>query len=348
MNRLRGQDWQGVSLALETQPAECSPPLTAPCGQRWLVGPWFDLLFVANVGWPLIVLWQWGDEFEGRAGVLFWQVYFVTTPHRWITLGLVFLDRERFRQRRGAFLGIAAAAVVICGGVRLATGTLTCLLALDYVWNAWHFAAQHHGVLRIYARVARIPIAAGWDVEKWALRGFLLYVALRVAVATWTQPEVEAWLQLGDGGVLAVPVWLVATRLIRRRGGSVGELLYLVSVLSLYVSLLWAVHLREPRVVLMLATASALFHATEYLAVVGWAVRRRAVERGGAMGLLGWLAPRWGLALGLYLMVLGSVGWVMDRELLEVSLLINVVVAFLHYAYDGLIWRGAPTVVRST
>jgi hypothetical protein len=72
------------------------PAVTGAAPRGWLVGPWFDALFVANVAWPLVVLAQVGEGFGGRDGVSFWQVYWVTTPHRWITLLIVFLDRGRF------------------------------------------------------------------------------------------------------------------------------------------------------------------------------------------------------------------------------------------------------------
>ena len=39
------------------------------------------------------------------------------------------------------------------------------------------------------------------------------------------------------------------------------------------------------------------------------------------------------------MLVLGSFGWLLQKHLLEPWLLLNVIVAFLHYAYDGLIWR---------
>jgi hypothetical protein len=57
------------------------------------------------------------------------------------------------------------------------------------------------------------------------------------------------------------------------------------------------------------------------------------------MGVLGYLVPRWGLALTVFVVILGAGGWFMDQRYLEAWLTINVVVAFLHYAYDGLIWR---------
>ena len=53
----------------------------------WVVSPAFDLLFIANIGWPLLLL----PGMAGRSETVvdFWQIYFLTLPHRWITLILV-------------------------------------------------------------------------------------------------------------------------------------------------------------------------------------------------------------------------------------------------------------------
>src|SRR3954469_1832453 len=82
-----------------------------PSANPWLFAPWLDCLFVANLAWPLLLLLQIGDGFNGREGLQFWQIYFVTTPHRWITLALVFLDRDRLRERKSAFFALAAASI---------------------------------------------------------------------------------------------------------------------------------------------------------------------------------------------------------------------------------------------
>lgn len=334
------------SLTLE-RPAAANPSHAIATPRGWLVGPWFDALLVANVAWPLLLLAQVGHGFDGRAGVQFWQVYYVTTPHRWITLVLVFLDRERFQERKGLFLGLAACFAALCVGVRLTTGTLTCLLAIDYVWNAWHFAAQHHGIYHIYGRMTEPTRATGLTFEKWSMRLFLLYVVLRVAGGTWSNPPLEQWLRMIDWGVVVIPAWLIFHDIARGRRGSAGRLTYLLSVSLLYLSLLWAVHTRRPALVLSLATASALFHALEYLTIVSWSVQRRHIAAGDRMGLLGYLAPRWAIALGIFVLVLGAAGWLMDQHLLHVWLLINVIVAFMHYAYDGLIWRHRPSAART-
>jgi hypothetical protein len=321
----------------------------APRHPGWLISPGFDALLIANIAWPLFLVVQWGDGFGGQAGLSFWQIYFITTPHRWITLALVFLDRDRFAQRKWAFLAVAAVVATLCLGVGLSTGTLTCLLAIDYVWNAWHFAAQHHGIYRIYGRLgeAGSPAAAiGWfaasrwvTLEKWTLRLFLLYVILRVAVGTWFNPRVDELLQAADWAALLVPLALITSNLFAPHSRRGGRLLYLASVLGLYSALLWAVHQRMPPLVLALATASALFHAIEYLAIVGWSVQKRHNAVGSRMGLLGWLVPRWAIAMALFVLILGIGGWLVDQYWLQAWLTLNVIVAFLHYAYDGMIWR---------
>jgi hypothetical protein len=65
------------------------------------------------------------------------------------------------------------------------------------------------------------------------------------------------------------------------------------------------------------------------------------------MGLLAHLVPRWGIALAVFVVVLGAGGWLIDQRFVEAWLFLNVVAAFLHYAYDGLIWRRpAPAVAH--
>ena len=168
--------------------------------KAWLVGPWFDLLFLANLAWPVVVLLYFlrpADE-QGPDVLSFFQVYFLSTPHRWITLVLVFCDSDRFWKEPAKFggmgaglillgLALVAAAAFLPGlfGItpRAVTSSLVLLMMLDYVWNAWHFAAQHAGISRIYGRTARpeqsLPHA---EFEKTALRVLVLWVFFRFAV----------------------------------------------------------------------------------------------------------------------------------------------------------------------
>lgn len=341
-------------------------PQGAHASPVWLVSPWFDALFLANVAWPVLaalLIW-FGPEFH--EGTRFWQVYFVTAPHRWITLALVFLDRDRFQERPTTFVLLAVAVVALCFMVRISTGTLTCLLAIDYLWNAWHFASQHAGIVRIYARQSGKSQSGGQaGLEKLLIRGFILYVILRMSglewsligenlahfalvSADWSPARLEAWLQGVDWLVLGLPVVLICVVLANRARKDRGGLLYLVSFLSLYGALLAAVHVHRFDLVLLLSTVSALFHATEYLAIVTWSVQRRFPGRAAERNLLARMVPQWGLAVGSLALSLAVIGWVSDRQTLQGCLMLNIVAAFLHYAYDGLIWKRGRGATRRT
>jgi hypothetical protein len=311
--------------------------------RRWILGRGCDAVLIANVFWPVLLLLQSAPGFEGRSGIQFWQLYFITTPHRWATLLIVLLDRERFQQRKTAYAAVAVVVFITCVSVRITTGTLTCLLALDYLWNAWHFAAQHHGIYRIYSRLGSAVTSVSIRLEKWLFRSFLLYVILRTASSASAPLEIDAWLGPADWLSLAIPAWFVSRELKSFRQGVCGRSLYLLSLLSLYVSLLWAVRLQRPDLVLCLATASAWFHASEYLAIIGWHMQRRGDASGSKNFLLRWIAPRWGFMVLMYATVLGSGALMMDRDVPELWLMINVIVAFLHYSYDGMIWKVRPS-----
>jgi len=298
-----------------------------------------DCLFLANLTWPLILVWSLAGGLSGLDEVQFWQVYFVTTPHRWITLVIVFLDRNHFRQRPFTFAGIAFGIITFCLFVRVSTGTLTCLLAIDYVWNSWHFAAQHHGIFRIYGRLAEPSRTRGLRLEKVSMRAFLVYVILRVAGGTWANPSLDEYFQYLDAAAFLIPIGLIGRELVKFRVAAVGRLVYLISVMSLYAALLLCVRYQRPRETLMLATASALFHATEYLTTVSWAVKRRQPEAESRRALFFHVVANWGVSLAIFVAVLGSAGWLIQQQWMHFWLLCNVVVAFLHYSYDGLIWK---------
>lgn len=303
----------------------------------WIVSPAFDLLLVANLGWPLLLL----PGLSGRSetAVDFWQVYFVTLPHRWITLVLVALDPDRRDGRTPWLLAIAAALMVLVAGVWIGTAAFTCLAVVDYVWNAWHFAAQHAGVLRIYGRKVSGGSAG---LERYGTRFFVTYAVLRTA--GWT----TGWLQTSDSSrdllrtvdllAMVVPAVLALTALCGATRARAAKTLYTLSVCTLYGGLILSLSSGASAWVVPLATASGLFHATEYLAVVTqYAWRRRVV--GGASAFRR-LAGVWVPFLAIYLAVLGSMGvWMEGGPAFEFWLGLNLWAALVHYAYDGMIWK---------
>lgn len=311
----------------------------------WLVAPWFDLPFVVNIGWIFTLtlgLLAQAETSEVAPTLEFWQLYFLTTPHRWLTLAVVALDPDR-REGRGAwFLALAGLAAVVIAAVWVCADGFVCLLLIDYVWNGWHFAAQHSGVLRIYARKS-----PGGNVvfERYGLRVFLCYVIARTA--GWTtgwledQPNLLRWLTTADLAMLALPALLLAIEFAARPLRQ-AKLCYLASVTALYATLLIALSLDLKALILALTLAAAIFHATEYLAVVThYAWRREAL---GSPGPFQSLARSWTAWLAFFLGGVGMVSaWAQTSQsggrVPDWWIGLNLWAAFLHYAYDGMIWK---------
>jgi hypothetical protein len=305
--------------------------------RQWIISPGFDLLFFSNLWWLVLLLppTLWA---EGAAPLEFWQVYFLTTPHRWITLLLVGADADRRQGRTWLFVLIAIVAGVCVLGVRFGTGAFTCLALVDFVWNAWHFGSQHGGIVRIYAR----KTGGGRPrLEINVLRLFVVYVSLRLAGWTtgWTEefPTGAAVIRGVDLVVFSLPVFLFVLDGFRRPTQRLGKLFYLASVTALYGGLLFSVRDGHHAFVAVLALASAAYHAVEYMAIVTYYAWRRC-EHGDASPFRS-MARYWWQVLAAFVLVLGIMSDYADRKLYELWYGLNLWAAFLHYSYDGMIWK---------
>jgi hypothetical protein len=310
-----------------------------PAGRGWIVSPAFDLLFLANLGWLLLLLP--GFATRSDTAIDFWQIYFLTLPHRWITLVLVATDPDRRGGQAIKVGAIAALAAVVVVGAYLGTGAFLCLAMVDYVWNAWHFASQHAGVLRMYSR--KVGGGSPW-LERWGLRGFITYTAIRAA--GWTTGWIEAsdswlpWLHAADLALLLIPAALVVTNLVGAGRDRLGKLAYLGSVCLLYSGFLLSMRFDWAGGVVAFAASGSMFHAVEYLAIVTHYARRR--ETVGSDSPFRMLARSWLLFLGLYVLAIGTVGAWMSRQenrVVELWTGLNLWAAFVHYAFDGMIWK---------
>lgn len=329
-------------------------------GKGYLFSPLVDWLFIANVLWPLFVLVDWAGGLAVHEGLLFWQIFFVTAPHRWITLVLVSVDHHHSQDRRWKFAAFAAAILVCCLCLQFGTGSLLCLGLVDYVWNAWHFSSQHQGVYRIYQRVnLGSESETARRIHKIAFRGFMLYVIARVAGIGWgdgadvmgislvSATGVKGVFATVDILVLLIPVYFVCTEIHRwcfAKTAKAAGVVYLTSVMSLFTAMLLAAHLQKSQLVIQLALASAIFHSMEYMSIVTWSVRKHDA---GIRNPLGQLSKTWFLFLAAFVLVIGIGNYLMSRGFFEFWVTANLIVAFWHYCFDGMIWKRRPQASRS-
>jgi hypothetical protein len=305
----------------------------------WIGSPAFDLLLLANVGWPLLLLP--GFSTRSETAVDFWQVYYLTLPHRWVTLFLVAIDPDRRIQRGWLLASMAIVFAFLVLSMYLGTGALLCLGVVDYFWNGWHFASQHSGVLRIYSR--KTPSGIEF-LERWGIRAFIFYVIARTSSALiWkfeSYPAANTICMLIDWAMLSLPIALLLTNLIGWQKDRLPKLVYLISVLVLYSAYMLSSHFHWSRMFFCLATAAALFHAVEYLAIVShYASRRESV---GSDGMMRSIAARWNLVLTVFVLSVGTFGvWASSptNGFSEVWQGLNLWAAFTHYAMDGVIWK---------
>lgn len=141
-----------------------------------------------------------------------------------------------------------------------------------------------------------------------------------------------------DYVILILPILLVGLELVDRPWERRGKVAYLVSVVSMYVVLLFAIRSGNHYLVIAMSAASAAFHAVEYMAIVTFYAWRRQ-ETGSEAGPFRKMTRHWLRILAVYMITLGIIAQYSDRNLKEFYMGINLWAAFLHYAYDGMIWK---------
>lgn len=358
--------------------SQTNAPADAKSG--FLFSPLIDLIFIANLFWPLLVF---VDVFGGATtheGLLFWQIYFITAPHRWITIVLVSVDHHKAQDRRWLFTALALAILTVCVGLQMGTGSLLCLGMIDYIWNAWHFSSQHHGIFRIYQRQSsskpatrtsdpfdrnaksgagtnqpnslnRLVQRKGPLFQKIFFRGFLLYTIARAAGLGWPEGPFPSFagVELLDWWMLLIPFAFAVSavyRFAKLGNQSLGSMLYLLSVMSLFTALLLAAHYQNSQLVIQLALASAIFHSMEYMSIVTWSMKKSGSKK--ANNPLARLSKIWMLFLVMFVLVIGLGNYLLSRGFFESWVLINLVVAFWHYCFDGLLWKSPKRVAPAS
>lgn len=223
-------------------------------------------------------------------------------------------------------------------------------------WDVWHSGAQTFGFGRIYDRNRGNPSDAGRRLDYWLNQVLYLGPILGGVTLVDHLVQLDGYRELGSQLFVAVPVYAVAWRGRLALAFVILASLFLTYYLISYYRLHRQGYRVSPLKIFLFVTTGAcsiytwgfntwgeaffimnLFHAVQYLALV-WATESEHLCRS-----LGRLGRSRRLVLGLYLLFVVAYGVGAELVDLERENLwsITMVVALLHFWYDGFIWSVA-------
>jgi hypothetical protein len=315
---------------------------TADTRRTWIQAPAFDLI-IFSYGWLLVLLpLLWVDSWI--YAVVF-AVLMVNDLHRHYTFVLVYGEPEVFEKRKALYTWLPVAAALVAFA-SVYTKSFPVLLTISVLWTMYHSVGQKYGITRIYARKAGYGEA--W-IEKGLIFSWFFYIVFAIAekeASTLTQFEAGRVVldSLGDTlhymTALSYPILAVALvftglfvrqEYLNRDRMSVAKVLFVTSILLLY-----AVFFRS------LVIGYVVFgfsHAVEYIALVNIFVKTKYAQRPEARSPLARASRRWWLSSSLFAVVVIGICAVMQLKYAEALGIYIVGSSFLHFLYDGWIWK---------
>jgi tetratricopeptide (TPR) repeat protein len=353
-----------VSTSTSTRNPATSKQGTAAGPKPWILDGIHDLLLF--VGTPLLivpVIYLARTRYSVEAIALF-VAAFGACGHHLPGMMRAYGDRELFHRFRVRFIVAPLFLLAVClvsSWYRLHT-----LAVVAVVWGFWHGLAQVYGFARIYdarigstaALTARLDLALCF---MWFGLGMLhspgrLY-GLVNAFYSAGGPLIDAAAVEATQRVWLAITWIVTAAFavnfaVRQWRGQQQNPIKLL-LLGGSIGFWWYCMVSIENVILGIALFE-VFHDVQYLSIV-WIYNRRRVERqGGAAGrFTRFLFRKSGLMIGLYLGLIfayGALGLVREDAhfdaLQRIAIGFLAFSAFLHFYYDGFIWKVRERATR--
>jgi hypothetical protein len=324
---------------------------TADARRTWIHAPVADLILF-SYGWLIVLLpLLWVDAWVYP--VVF-AILMVNDLHRHYTFVLVYGEPEEFEKRKTLYIWLPIVAAFVAFAF-VYSKSFPVLLVISVLWTMYHSVGQKYGITRIYARKA--GYGEPW-IEKGLVFSWFYYVVVAIAekeAATLSQFDAGRVVLDSLGGALkymtalSYPMLIVALgftllfvrqEYLNRHHMSVAKVLYVMSILLLY-----AVFFRS---LLIGYLVFGFSHALEYIALVNIFVKTKYARRPEAHSLLARASRRLWLSSTLFGAGVVGVCAVTQLQYAEALGIYIVGSGFLHFIYDGWIWKvrqpevGAP------
>lgn len=264
----------------------------APAPQRWLFGPWADLLLGCGVLYMVwfVVLGFALDDVQRvlPAGLLPLVLLFTGAPHYGATLLRVYEQRESRRVYAlfAVWATAALAALFVAGLHNLLLGSL--LLTVYFTWSPWHYAGQNYGIALMFLRRRGVPISPA--VKRLIYASFGLSFGLSFLAIHGAQPASDYAPLAAASGVyaflpLGIPRAPLAAALVLVGGA------YLLSLAGAAVALLRVARPADLVPSALLCLSQALWFAVPVIArSLGLFQGFGSLSIGGAAYVFLWIA----------------------------------------------------------
>ncbi|MCI0454646.1 MAG: hypothetical protein L0Y68_06595 [Candidatus Dadabacteria bacterium] len=310
--------------------------------KSWIKNPAADLSFF-DFGWILVLLPL--VIFKDHLSIIILSVLIVSYIHRHYTFALVYGDKEEFQKRKQIyiFLPIIAALATI---LSLYFDAFKVLLVAAVLWNMYHTITQKYGIARIYSR------KAGYG-EAWIDKG-LIYSWFAFLFFALVEREKDVISQYQAGSALLnyigdnlsyftlashffLAIAIVFTLLFayqefkNRHQINIPKILFVISILLLYSIFFYSL--------IVGYIVFAFSHALEYIAFVNIFVNSKYKRKPDSTSVVA-LASRkqwiYSSLFSLGIVAICLVGIKLNENAFEIYIVGS---SFLHFIYDGLIWK---------
>ncbi len=308
----------------------------------WIQNPTSDLVFY-GFGW--LVIFSLLLIFPNNYTTIILIVLMFNYVHRHYTFALVYGEKEEFRKHKSIYIGLPILAVIVTF-IFVYLDSFKILLTISLLWTIYHTVAQKYGITRIYSRKTNYGDA---KTEMWIIYSWIIFIFFYMLVSekgTLVKYKAGKFVltYLGDHiGILeniAIIAFIVSIFFTikyiymeykNRHQISIPKNIYVLSILLLYATFLHSV--------VVGFVVLGFSHALEYIVFVNFFVDKKYKKKTGTTSLLAKASKKLWLYSGLFAIIvvaLSLTGRHLDRQALSIYIVGS---SFLHFTYDGLIWK---------
>jgi hypothetical protein len=308
----------------------------------WIKNPLTDSVYF-SFGWIIVFLAL--VLFQSHIGAIVVIVLLFNYVHRHLTMALVYGQKEEFDKRKQVYIYLPIIAIIVTA-LSVYFKVFTYLLTLSVLWTMYHSVAQKYGFTRIYSRKA--GYGKSW-IDKGILYSWFVYLffamliyerstllkykAGRVIVGNLN--SYMDYISTLSYALLAVSIVFtliyIYEEIKNRKQISIPKNIFVISTLGIY-----AIFFHSMVVGYIVFGFS---HAIEYIAFVNIFVAAKYKKVYDTEKLFKKVSNKQWLYSGLFSVVivaLSLIGMKIDQN----AFLIYIVgSSFLHFIYDGLIWK---------